>query len=89
MRAGSAHRATDPRHTHYMPTTVSVVQVGDPAPQMAHSIAIEQYVYWQRLGWTQHEMLRAVGRRYVAGMGGDDVIFELVMAWHNLDRGAG
>jgi hypothetical protein len=52
-----------------------------------HSIAIEQFLYWQRLGWTQHEMLRAVGRRYVAGMGGDDVIFELVMAWQALDRG--
>jgi len=52
-----------------------------------HSIAIEQFLYWQRLGWTQHEMLKAVGRRYVAGMGGGVVIFELVMAWQALDRG--
>jgi hypothetical protein len=55
------------------------------APEL--SIAIEQYLHWQRCGWTQHEMLKAVGRRYAPGMGGDDVIFELVMAWNHLDRG--
>ena len=53
---------------------------------MAHSIAIEQYRYWQRCGWTQHEMLKAVGRA-PRPMCGDDVIFELVMAWNDLDRG--
>jgi hypothetical protein len=65
----------------------SVVQVGDPAPQMAHAIAVEQYVYWQRLGWTHREMLAAVGSQYLPGTTGDDVFVEIVNAWNSLDRG--
>jgi hypothetical protein len=56
-------------------------------PQMAHSIAVEQYLYWQRCGWTHREMLAAIGCQYLPGTTGDDVFVEIVNAWNSLDRG--
>ena len=52
----------------------------------ALSIAVEQYLHWQRLGWTHHEMMTACHRDFFAGMTGDDVIVELVQAWNGLER---
>ncbi len=53
---------------------------------LAQEICDEQYLYWQHLGWTHHEMLTAVGCTYVIGMTGDDIVAELISAWQGLDR---
>ena len=53
---------------------------------LSTSVAVEHYRFWQRLGMTHHEMMTACQQRYEAGMTGDDVIVELVVAWNGLER---
>ena len=50
-------------------------------------IAIEQLVYFRRLGMTDHEIMSAVGRPYTQLMTGDEMIEEIFYAWQGLDRG--
>ena len=52
----------------------------------AQEICIEQYLYWQYLEWTHHEMVVAVEGPYVTGMTEDDVVEELITAWQGLNR---
>jgi len=52
----------------------------------ALSIAVEQYLHWQRWGLTHHEMMTSIGGHFFAGMTGDDVVVELVAAWNGLER---
>jgi len=52
----------------------------------AREICVEQYLYWQCLGWTYHEMLAAIERPYATGMTEDDVVEELITAWQGLNR---
>jgi len=52
----------------------------------AQEICAVQYIYWQSLGWTHHEMLAAVGQPHVVGMTGDAVVSEITVAWQSLNR---
>ena len=52
----------------------------------AREICVGQYLYWQCLEWTHHEMLVAVGHPYATGMTEDDVVEELITAWQGLNR---
>lgn len=53
---------------------------------IVQEICAEQYLYWQSLGWTHHEMLTAVGRSHAVDMAGDTVILEMGTAWQSLNR---
>jgi len=53
---------------------------------LAQEICVEQYLYWQHLGWTHREMLTAVERTYVIGMTGDEIVAELISVWQGLSR---
>lgn len=52
----------------------------------AFDIACDQYRWFERHEWTHAEMLSAIGRSYLPGTCGDDVVIALVAAWNSLKR---
>jgi len=50
------------------------------------AMVVEQYLYWQRHGWTHREMMTACCRHWGISMTGDDVLQELAIAWNGLER---
>lgn len=52
----------------------------------ALSVAVEQYLIWQRQGHTHHEMVSACNQPWQAGMTGDDVVVAMARAWNGLQR---
>ena len=69
------------------PGGVAVVRGATAQNFSGFSVALEQYLDWQRCGWTHREMLSAIGSQYLPGTTGDDVFVEIVNAWNSLDRG--
>ena len=52
-------------------------------------ICVEQYRLWRAEGLTLREITILVHADWYDGMGGDDVVEAMIVAWNGLDRSSG